>query len=244
MFFRKQKHFFNITKLYFTADLTAHIDPEWLVGNLFERCIGRPVEYSINCGGDKKISSLPSALKRVSLADFEAFDCSDESGRVVLSIGRAGKAFDEPDSNFLFECFVISKPSSSFEVEIDIFAIFSSAFELHYGYAGRLPDDFSPASETRIKMGLFGSGVKVGSVEDSWLHHPKGVISGSIKGVYPVNYWKNPVASRLADMGFKLSEEGLGQGGIVCFDLNQLKRIAKDNPAYDRFIHDDWCLPA
>ncbi|MGH2637885.1 MAG: hypothetical protein ACRDF4_01140 [Rhabdochlamydiaceae bacterium] len=244
MFFRKQKAFFNITKLYFTADLAAHIDHEWLTGNLFGHCIGKPVEYSINYGGDKKISSLTNALKRLSFGDLEAFDCSDETGRMVLSIGRAGKAFGEKESGAIFECFVISKPNPSFAEEVGIFASFSSDFELHYGYAACLSDDFSPVSETKIKKGIFEQSVKVGRLEDSWLHDPKGVVVDSVKGIYPVNYWKASVVTRLADADFKLVANVSGQAGVVCFNFNDLKKIEKDNPAYNKYIHADWCLKA
>ena len=136
----------------------------------------------------------------------------------------------------MFEFFFISNESASFQREVEILNRFSQVFALQFAYVRYLPDDFSPSSEVRIKTGLFGKSVKIERVQNSWLFDPKEISSGAIKGLYPVNFWRPSVLAKLDSVGFKLPISILGDG-VVQFSQDDLKKILKSNPSYEKFMH-------
>jgi hypothetical protein len=241
MLFRKKTTYSIISKAYLSQGHATHLDPDWLTEILFELCKGKPVTYSLNFGKERDIASLPDALKKVSLENLEDLDCSDESG-IVFSFGAAGRAFEGAGTR-VFQSIVVSGPNAQFDAQTGLFSSFERVLELHYGYGGWLSDDFSPVSERKIKKGFFGSTTaEIGPVEHDWLDHPSRVSSGAVKGIYPLNFWKESSLVRLQQLGLKLPEYVMKEG-VVRFGLDALRKIAANNPARARFVHADWVMP-
>lgn len=237
MFLRKNKiAAYGLSKFYFFADSGEAVNFESIRADFLTACLGLPINFSLNYASDRSISSLDKFTHNMTYGDLEAFDCSDENGSIVFSLGRAGSAFGSESTLTLFECFVVSPEATSFEREILVMQKFAQLFSLYYGYIRRLPADFSPASEVRIKTGFFSKSVQVQRIQDSWILDPKTLIEGAIKGFYPINFWRENVLCKLSPLGFDLAVTVPRGGGIVQFDEAELRRLQRNHPQYEKYI--------
>ncbi|QDQ28439.1 hypothetical protein FNU76_19905 [Chitinimonas arctica] len=221
----------NLTKLYLAIDPTSKVDFQWLADSIFECLASKPVAYAVNYGADKNISKFQGAI---SAGGVEYLEVLDTTGALLLTIGKWAIGKNEPD---LYQCMVVGRLDEHYVSELKIMKRFAIDQDLVYGYSRELRSDYNPASETRIKRGFFSTETKSES-SNVWMFNSQEMLAGSVKGVYPVNYWRTLAIEKLQNVGFSLPKTIAGEG-VYLFNAAQQQEIARENQQFLNFVRFD-----
>ena len=156
--------------------------------------------YSINYGNDKKFK-ISKLLKEVmNTQRFEYFDAwiDDELFMVSLS-----KVFFGEDAYYK----VTFCLPDNFQI-LDSLESLPPEFDFQYAYLRLLNSDYSPQTELKYKIGLFGGKTAiVNGANHGWLDDPESeLLNGGIKGVYSVNILQINSSRRLMESLGSFSE--------------------------------------
>lgn len=231
MFFQK-KASLNLTKLYFIVDPPKGVDFDWISKNLFEYCIRVPAKFAINYAADKDISKFRGSANE---SRFENLEITDATGNIVITIG---KRFIRPERVPIFQCMVIGHLDKRFLLEQDMIARFGNYFNLNYAYSRILRDDYHPSSETIINKGFFSIEVET-EKPGVWLLEPDEMDTGSVKGIYPVNYWRSVTVQKLKGIGLQFPDLPSDKNNIYFFNEKQQEEIVGNNPKFTSYIRFD-----
>ncbi|QDQ28437.1 hypothetical protein FNU76_19895 [Chitinimonas arctica] len=234
MFFSKRKPPVCVTKLYFDCPLGEEVDFSVVKSALGE--LAEPaVRYAINFAQFQPMSTLHSSNAQMKYEDLEDLDIVGQDGKSILSLGRAGKAFR---ADTLYECVLVDSQVDT-GASKNLFERLLSLFDVKYGYSRFLGGDFLPATEEKMKTGLFSSvSIRVGMVEDAWMVSPGEMDSGAIKGLYPINFWNKKAETKIKEIGLILPESCGELSGVVAFSAQEQKQIiASNSKKFGRHIH-------
>lgn len=225
----------NITKLFFSPKLGCELF-EW--GVVKDLCCfdgaGIPSKVAINYGSRVHgISTL--GKKRLEYSDLESLIFLDISDEIVLSFSK--NFIKSTRENAIFECVIVANGQENFGRASQIISCFSKYFELHYAYSRMLSDAFDPTTETKIKRSLFGgTTVQVPRREDEWLMCFDEIRNGSIKGIYPINYWGEKSIDLLEALNLKLPTLIKNDGNPYHFNEAEQKFIIDNNINFKKFL--------
>lgn len=234
MFF-KRKPLQYITKLFVTVNPDEQFDFEWIAARLFPFCREAPTEYSINYRRNRPIKKLGTTNREYLFKDIESVFFWAAGGS-VLTIGIGGAPFGTDNARRIFHFDVEHHAEQRLSTSELLINTLAEKLSLQYAYARSLPGNFSTFGETRIRHSLFGMSFKVEQASKTWLLPPQEILDGAIKGIYPVNYWREGVFDRLRRAGIWLPDRITGNG-IVVINAVEGAEIAKRNTSHKQFIH-------
>ncbi|MBP6431245.1 MAG: hypothetical protein KA319_05720, partial [Ferruginibacter sp.] len=75
----------------------------------------------------------------------------------------------------------------------NIYKDLNTVFFPHYAIVFKLPINFSPSTESKIKNGFFSYSIAENSKDTIWRQHIDKVDTAILKGIYPINFINNAV---------------------------------------------------
>jgi hypothetical protein len=179
------------------------------------------------CHGRKKNPDLK-------YMDLECLIVVDANAKLILTVGIA---FPPGQGEPVFECILVTPTDGEFSRELVFFELFARWSTLYYGYTRRLRSDHFPVSEKKMRQGLFGQTIVVGKIENDWLINPADIRIGAVKGVYPVNFWREQALSRLRGIGLQLPRRLGAAGSLHVLNESDQTEVAHENPQFRKYLH-------
>lgn len=221
----------NVTHLYFsslTNALKVIEKSTYLSGR-------NPSTFSLNYKKDRGIECLGRSLIKLREGELEYLDICDDLGEVVVNIGVVFAYLDL--KQVIYKLTFVKEFDNSFEKEKVLYSECAALGEIVYGYTRFLRDDFIPTTESKLKKGLFGGVSSQGVKEETkWLIHPKEILSGAIKGFYPLNYWNDITFSIAQQHANNLFDSEQRKGNVLVIDRQSQQKLSS-NPLLKKYTH-------
>jgi hypothetical protein len=109
--------------------------------------------------------------------------------------------------------------------------------DVHYAYGRALREDREFGMESDIQRGLFGGGITVKPPAEYWWLHPMNFDEGSVRGIYPINYWPANALAAIRSSKIWLPDLVDSQDCLYAFTNEQQQEIVRRNPDIRKFIH-------
>jgi hypothetical protein len=234
MFFKKRS-IVNLTKLYFSPhSLNEQVNLSAIATTCFDARVWETSRVSLNYG--KEFDSLSWQKKNLTLEykDLEYLIVVDADAQLILTIGIA---FSQTNREPIFECVLVTPADPQFSHELVFFEKFASWFTLYYGYSRALGCDHFPSTERKIRKGLLGQTAIVGKLENDWLINPVDIRIGAVKGVYPINFWREQAISKLRDIGLQLPMPHNVIGNLHVFSKSDQAQVSRENAQFRKYLH-------
>jgi hypothetical protein len=230
MFF-KPKIKNNVTHIYFSSLLNVLM----VIEKSADLSGRNPSTFSLNYKEDRDIKCLENSLLKLREWELEYLDICDDLGEVIVNIGVAFAYLDL--KQVIYKLTFVKEFDNSFEKEKVLYNECSAFGEIVYGYTRFLRDDFIPTTESKLKKGLFGGVSSQGVKEETkWLIHPKEILSGAIKGFYPLNYWNNIAFSVAQQHANNLFDSQQRKRSVFVMD-SQSQRKLSSIPLLKKYTH-------
>ena len=236
MFFKASKKI-NLVKLYFSPESWDDLFDFKKFSDIFlSESEGLPSQFSVNYKAERDISLISRYTSHLKFEDVQCLFLFESQKKLMFSISQVVQR--TVDNDGIFECGMVSLNDDSYLQEMKIMTDFANLFDLHYGYGRTLRDDYFPLTETKIKRTLFGgSEIAVRKTENTWLQLPKLIRSGSIKGIYPLNFWSDKAISKLKNIDFNLPSNRIIESGVIAFSKAECVEISERNQKHTKYMH-------